>query len=79
MLTDKRLSDLLMATEPDVAKIITDEIAALRAEVAGLRSDRKVLRDALSLAECVYRRSVVGEGEPSSILDAMQQALAAAP
>lgn len=31
--------------------------------------------DALQLAECVYRKNCVAEGEPSSVLDALQAAL----
>ncbi len=33
------------------------------------------LIEALQLAECVYRKNCVAEGEPSSVLDAMQAAL----
>ena len=36
------------------------------------------LLDALKLAECVYRKNVVNEGEPSSVLEAMQAAITAA-
>ena len=36
------------------------------------------LLDALKLAECVYRKNVVNEGEPSSVLGAMQAAITAA-
>lgn len=31
---------------------------------------------ALELVECVYRKNAVAEGEPSSVLDAMQAAIA---
>ena len=33
------------------------------------------LIEALLLAECVYRKNCVAEGEPSSVLEAMQAAL----
>ncbi|MBB5663222.1 hypothetical protein GGE68_001398 [Rhizobium leguminosarum] len=36
------------------------------------------LLDALKLAESVYRKNVVGHGEPSSVLDAMQAAISKA-
>ena len=36
------------------------------------------LLEALKLAECVYRKNVVNEGEPSSVLEAMQAAITAA-
>lgn len=36
------------------------------------------LYNALKLAECVYRKNVVAVGEPSSVLDAMQAAIAKA-
>lgn len=36
------------------------------------------LLEALKLAECVYRKNVVNEGEPSSVLEAMQVAIACA-
>ena len=38
----------------------------------------KDLLEALKLAECVYRKNVVNEGEPSSVLEAMQAAITAA-
>ena len=38
----------------------------------------KGLLEALKLAECVYRKNVVNEGEPSSVLEAMQAAITAA-
>lgn len=36
------------------------------------------LLNALKLAECVYRKNVVNEGEPSYVLEAMQAAITAA-
>ena len=38
----------------------------------------KELLEALKLAECVYRKNVVNEREPSSVLEAMQAAITAA-
>jgi hypothetical protein len=36
------------------------------------------LLQALQLVECVYRKNCVNEGEPSSVLDSMQAAIAKA-
>lgn len=51
--------------------------AALGGAVASdaLRASHQRLREALALAESVYRLNVVAPGEPSSVLDAMQLAL----
>lgn len=46
--------------------------------VAGLIAQRDELLAALELAESAYRLNVITDGEPSSILDAMQRAIAKA-
>lgn len=65
---------------------------SLAAEIERLKADRdsqqrvcvrqiereKVLRGALEFAESVYRQNCVSPGEPSSVLAAMQEALARA-
>lgn len=58
-------------------------IAAARTAVPSLlealeaaEAREKRLREALSLAECVYRKNCVSIGEPSSVLAEMQTALA---
>ena len=47
-------------------------------EVEHLKMQRDELLKALMLAESVYRQNCVNEGEPSSVLDAMQAAIAKA-
>lgn len=54
-----------------------DEIERLRGRLAKIEHAPDLLA-ALELAECVYRKNVVAEGEPSSVLDAMQAAIAKA-
>ena len=46
-----------------------------RAHSLGLADDARKVAEALALAECVYRKNCVADGEPSSVLDAMQAAL----
>jgi hypothetical protein len=45
------------------------------ARVQALRAKNVVLRRALELIESVYRQNCVAEGEPSSVLEAVQAAL----
>jgi hypothetical protein len=47
------------------------------ARIASLEATARELREALSLADSVYRLNCVAVGEPSSVLDAMQAALSA--
>lgn len=46
--------------------------------VEKLQKEKKELLEALMLVESVYRQNCVNEGEPSSVLDAMQAAIAKA-
>lgn len=62
----ERLS-FLAAPEASYENLCSERDAAI-AENARLRS-------ALELAECMYRKNCVAEGEPSSVLDAIQAAL----
>ena len=49
----------------------------LRDEVESeLRNQRDKLLTALKMAECVYRKNVVKDGEPSNTLIAMQKVIA---
>lgn len=48
-------------------------------QLATAQAHNEQLREALSLVESVYRLNVVEEGEPSSVLEAIQKALSAQP
>lgn len=44
-------------------------------EIAHRCNVHRTLMEALELIECVYRKNCVAEGEPSSVLDALQRAI----
>lgn len=64
--------------ELDLSNSVLDKLELVK-ELAISQADNERLREALSLVESVYRLNVVEEGEPSSVLEAIQKALSTQP
>jgi hypothetical protein len=68
-----------VADDVAIAADIVDPATQMPSEAnARLIAAAPELLEALQLVECVYRKNCVNEGEPSSVLDSMQAAIAKA-
>lgn len=71
----ERMAKLEGDSEVGAGIDLTRRVVEMLADNARLKARVAELEGALSLAEVVYRKNCVAEGEPSSVLDAMQKAL----
>ena len=70
--------NLIKSNYDTVAQVFTHLVQGRNEANARLIAAAPELLKALMLAESVYRQNCVNEGEPSSVLDAMQAAIAKA-